>query len=151
MSLIKLILPNAKIIDARRKPLACCFSNFVQLFARGQPFTYGFENIARYYADYLRIMDFWDEVLPGKVLRVQYESVVADFESEVRRILDYLGLEFEQGCIDFYESDRPVRTASSEQVRQPLYSDALEHWRNFEPDLDELKQALGPVLERYPV
>ena len=151
IGMISLMLPNAKIIDARRKPLACCFSNFVQLFARGQPFTYGFENIARYYTDYLRLMDHWDEVLPGKVLNVQYEDVVADFESQVRRILDFLELDFEQDCINFHESDRPVRTASSEQVRQPLYSDALEHWRNFEPDLDELKQALGPVLERYPV
>ena len=151
IGMISLMLPNAKIIDARRKPLACCFSNFVQLFARGQPFTYGFENIARYYTDYLRLMDHWDEVLPGKVLNVQYEDVVADFESQVRRILDFLELDFEQDCINFHESARPVRTASSEQVRQPLYSDALEHWRNFEPDLDELKQALGPVLERYPV
>ena len=151
IGMISLILPNAKIIDARRKPMACCFSNFVQLFARGQPFTYGFENIARYYADYLRIMDHWDELLPGKVLRVQYEDVVTDFDNQVNRILDFLGLEFEQNCIDFYESDRPVRTASSEQVRQPIYSGALEHWRNFEPDLDELKQALGPVLDRYPI
>jgi hypothetical protein len=151
VGMISLILPNAKIIDARRKPMACCFSNFVQLFASGQRFTYGFENIARYYRDYLRVMDHWDEVLPGKVLRVQYEDVVTDFENQVMRILDYLGLEFEQACMKFHESDRPVRTASSEQVRQPLYSDALEHWRNFEPDLDELKKALGPVLDRYPV
>ena len=151
VGMISLILPNARIIDARRKPMACCFSNFVQLFASGQRFTYGFENIARYYRDYLRVMDHWDEVLPGKVLRVQYEDVVTDFETQVRRILEFLGLEFEQECIDFHESDRPVRTASSEQVRQPLYSDALEHWRKFEPDLDELKQALGPVLERYPI
>ena len=151
IGMISLILPNARIIDARRKPLACCFSNFVQLFARGQPFTYGFENIARYYSDYLRIMDHWDDLLPGKVLLVQYEDVVADLEYQVGRILDFLGLEMEQNCIDFHESDRPVKTASSEQVRQPIYNEALEHWRNYEPDLDELKQALGPVLERYPL
>lgn len=151
IGMIGLILPNAKIIDARRKPMACCLSNYVQLFARGQPFTYGLENIARYYSDYLQLMDHWDEVLPGKVLRVQYEEVVADIETQATRIMEFLGLDLEQNCLDFFKSDRPVKTASSEQVRQPIYTAGLEHWRHFEPYLDELKQALGPVLNRYPL
>lgn len=151
IGMISLILPNAKIIDARRKPMACCFSNFVQLFARGQPYTYGLDNIAGYYQAYLRLMDHWDDVLPGKVLRVQYEEVVADIENQVKRILDFLGLELEQNCLDFYKTDRAVMTASSQQVRQPIYTAGLEHWRHFEPYLDELKNHLGPVLERYPI
>ena len=151
IGMISLILPNAKIIDARRNPMACCFSNFVQLFARGQPYTYGLDNIAGYYQAYLRLMDHWDDVLPGKVLRVQYEEVVADIENQVKRILDFLGLELEQNCLDFYKTDRAVMTASSQQVRQPIYTTGLEHWRHFEPYLDELKNHLGPVLERYPI
>ena len=151
IGMISLILPNAKIIDARRNPMACCFSNFVQLFARGQPYTYGLDNIAGYYQAYLRLMDHWDDVLPGKVLRVQYEEVVADIENQVKRILDFLGLELEQNCLDFYKTDRAVMTASSQQVRQPIYTAGLEHWRHFEPYLDELKNHLGPVLERYPI
>jgi len=151
IGLIHLILPNAKIIDARRHPMAACFSGFTQLFARGQPFTYGLSNIGRYYRNYVQLMDHWDEVLPGKVLRVQYEDVVADTEAQVRRVLDYCELPFETGCLEFYQTKRAVRTASSEQVRQPIYSGALEHWRNYEEHLDELKDALGPVLERYPI
>ncbi len=150
IGLIHLILPNAKIIDARRHPMAACFSGFTQLFARGQPFTYGLSNIGRYYRGYVELMDHWDEVLPGKVLRVQYEDVVADTEAQVRRLLDYCELPFEESCLQFYETDRAVRTASSEQVRQPIYSGALEHWRNYEQHLDELKDSLGPILDRYP-
>jgi tetratricopeptide (TPR) repeat protein len=150
IALIKLILPNAKIIDARRHPMACCFSGFKQHFAEGQEFTYGLENMGTYYRDYVRLMDHWDDVLPGQILRVQYEDVVADTETQVRRVLDYLGLPFEQACLDFHKTKRSVRTASSEQVRQPIYKSGLEQWRNFEPWLDPLKEALGDVLERYP-
>ena len=145
VGLISLILPNAKIIDARRHPMAACFSGYTQLFARGQPFTYSLTDVGRYYCDYVGVMNHWDDVLPGKVLRVQYEDVVADTETQVRRMLDFCGLEFEEGCLQFHETERPVRTASSEQVRQPIYSAALEHWRNYESHLDELKTALAPV------
>ena len=152
IGLINLILPNAKIIDARRHPMACCFSGFKQHFAEGQEFTYGLENIGTYYKDYVALMDHWDDVLPGKILRVQYEDVVADTEAQVRRILDYLELPFEQACVDFHKTKRSVRTASSEQVRQPIFKSGLEQWRNFEPWLDPLKQALGPeILKRYPI
>jgi predicted Zn-dependent protease len=151
VGLIQVILPNAKIIDARRHPMASCFSGFTQLFATGQSFTYGQANIGRYYRDYVELMDHWDEVLPGKVLLAQYEETVADTEAQVRRILDHCGLPFEEACLEFHKTERAVRTASSEQVRQPIYSAGLEHWRNFEPWLDELKQSLGPVLARYPV
>lgn len=152
IALIKLILPNAKIIDARRHPMACCFSGFKQLFAEGQEFTYGLEQIGTYYKDYVALMDHWDNVLPGEILRVQYEDVVADTETQVRRILDYLGLPFEQACLDFHKTKRSVKTASSEQVRQPIYKSGLEQWRHFEPWLDPLKAALGPeILSRYPI
>jgi len=151
IGLIALILPRAKIIDARRHPMAACFSGFTQLFARGQSFTYGLKNVGRYYRDYVDLMDHWDEMLPGRVHRVQYESMVTDTENQVRRMLDYCGLDFEESCLEFYKTDRAVRTASSEQVRQPIYSGALEHWRNFESQLDDLKEALGPVLDRYPL
>ncbi len=151
IGLISLILPNAKIIDARRHPMAACFSGFTQLFARGQTFTYGLSNIGRYFRDYVDLMDHWDKVLPGKVLRVQYEEMVSDTGNQVHRMLDHCGLEFEDNCLQFYKTDRAVRTASSEQVRQPIYSAAMEHWRNYEPHLDKLKEALGPVLERYPI
>ncbi len=151
VGLIHLILPNAKIIDARRHPMAACFSGFTQLFARGQRFTYGLTNIGSYYRDYVAVMDHWDLVLPGRVLLVQYEDVVADAEAQIRRILDYCDLPFEEACLQFHQTERAVRTASSEQVRQPIYSGALEHWRNFESHLDELKDSLGPVLERYPI
>ena len=151
IALIKLILPNAKIIDARRHPMACCFSGFKQHFAEGQEFTYGLENVGQYYRDYVELMDHWDKVLPDQILRVQYEDVVDDTETQVRRILDYLGLPFEQACVDFHKTKRSVRTASSEQVRQPIFKSGLEQWKNFEPWLGPLKDTLGPVLERYPI
>ncbi len=143
IGLIHLILPKAKIIDARREPMACCFSNFKQLFASGQEFTYGIEDIAHYYRRYVELMAFWDEALPGKVLRVSHEKVVEDLEGNVRRILDFCGLSFESGCLEFYKTERSVRTASSEQVRRPIFSDGLDQWRNFEPWLTPLKQALA--------
>lgn len=151
IGLIQLMLPNAKIIDARRHPMACCFSGYKQLFATGQEFTYGLEEIGQYYRDYVELMDHWDNVLPGKVLRVQYENVVADIECEVTRLLEFCGLPYEQSCVEFYQTERSVRTPSSEQVRQPIYTSGLEQWRNFEPWLDPLKEALGPVLDRYPI
>ena len=149
IGLIKLILPNAKIIDARREPMACCFSGFKQLFAEGQEFTYGLEEAGRYYRGYVELMDHWDRVLPGEILRVQYEDVVADLETQVRRILDFCGLPFEQACLDFHATERAVRTASSEQVRQPINTKGIEQWRHFEAHLEPLKQALGPALETY--
>jgi len=138
--LIKRILPNATIIDARREPLAACFANFKQLFAQGQEFTYSQEDIANYYADYIRLMDHWHSILPGQVLTVQYEEVVEDLETQVRRILDHCGLPFEEACLRYYEKDRAVRTASSEQVRQPIYRDAMKQWENYEAHL-------GPMVE----
>ena len=150
LGLIHLILPNAKIIDARRHPLGCCFSCFKQHFARGQPFTYGLEDVGRYYADYVRLMAHFDALLPGRVHRVIYERMVADLQSEVRDLLAFCGLPFEEACLRFYENDRAVRTASSEQVRQPIFTDAVEHWQNFEPWFGPLKAALGPVLDAYP-
>jgi tetratricopeptide (TPR) repeat protein len=142
IALIKLILPNAKIIDARRHPMSCCFSGFKQLFGEGQQFSYDLTDIGHYYRSYVELMDHWDKALPGHILRVQYEDVVADLETQVRRILDFCGLEFEQGCIDFYRNKRAVRTPSSEQVRQPIYQSGLEQWRNYETHLGPLKQAL---------
>ncbi len=150
VALIQLMLPNAKIIDARRHPLACCFSNFKQHFARGQNFSYGLDDIGRYYRDYVELMAHFDAVLPGRICRVHYENMVQDTESEVRRVLAYCGLPFEEGCLRFFENDRPVRTASSEQVRQPIYKEGVDHWRHFETWLGPLKDALGPVLEQYP-
>ncbi len=142
IGLIHLILPNAKIIDARREPMACCFSAFKQLFAEGQEFSYSLDDLGRYYRGYVDLMDHWDRVLPGKVLRVQYEDVVEDLEGQVRRILDYLGLPFEDACLRFHETGRAVRTASSEQVRRPIGREGLEAWRPFEQWLGELKVAL---------
>jgi tetratricopeptide (TPR) repeat protein len=150
MGLIHLILPRAKIIDARRHPLAACFSGFKQHFARGQLFSYGLDDIGRYYRDYVDLMSHFDSVLPGRVHRVIYERMVEDTEAEVRRLLDYCGLPFEPACLRFYENDRAVRTASSEQVRRPIFKDAVDHWRNYEPWLDPLKAALGSVLDSYP-
>jgi len=145
IGLIQLILPNAKIIDARREPMACCFSNFKQLFASGQEFTYGIEDIARYYRLYVDLMDHWDRVTPGRILRVQHEEVVEDLEGNVRRILDFCGLDFEPACLEFYRTERSVRTASSEQVRQPIFKEGLDHWRHFEPWLGPLRSALGSL------
>lgn len=150
LGLIHLSLPNAKIIDARRHPLACCFSGFKQHFAEGQNFSYSLTDIGRYYRDYVEFMAHFDSVLPGRVHRVFYESLVADTESEIRRLLDYCGLPFESSCLRFYENSRAVRTASSEQVRRPIFRDGVDHWRNFEKWLEPLKRALGPVLEQYP-
>ena len=142
IGLIQMILPNAKIIDARRHPMATCFSGFKQLFAAGQTFTYGQENIARYFSDYARLMTHWDAVLPGRVLTVKYESVIDNVEAEVRRILDYCGLPFEAGCLAFHETQRAVRTASSEQVRQPIYTDAVEQWQHYAPFLAPMEAEL---------
>jgi hypothetical protein len=141
--LIHLMFPNAKIIDARREPMACCFGNFKQLFASGQQFTYSFEDIARYYRKYEELMSHWDAVLPGRVLRVQHEDVVADLDASVRRILDFCGLDLEPGCVDFHRTRRTVHTASSEQVRRPINRDGLDQWRHYEPWLGPLKEALG--------
>jgi tetratricopeptide (TPR) repeat protein len=149
IGLIHLILPNAKIIDARRDPMSCCFSNLKQLFAQGQEFTYSIEDIARYYRTYLEVMEHWDRVLPGRVLRVQHEDVVEDLEGSVARILDYCGLPFEEGCIEFHKTKRSVRTPSSEQVRQPIFKDGLEQWKNYEAWLEPLKAALGDATTRY--
>ncbi len=150
IGLIHLILPRAKIIDARRHPLGCCFSGFKQHFARGQHFTYSLEDIGRYYHDYVELMAHFDTVLPGRVHRVLYESMVEDTENEVRRLLEYCGLPFEPACLRFYENERAVRTASSQQVRQPIFRGGLDQWRHYEPWLQPLKTALGPVLDRYP-
>jgi tetratricopeptide (TPR) repeat protein len=149
LGLIHLMLPRAKVIDARREPMACCFSNLKQLFARGQEFTYSIEDIARYYRTYLELMRHWNRVLPGWVLRVQHEDVVDDLEGNVRRILDFCGLQFEPQCVEFHKTQRSVRTASSEQVRQPLNREGLDQWKNFEPWLEPLKVALGDALTRY--
>jgi tetratricopeptide (TPR) repeat protein len=149
IGLIRLMLPKAKIIDARREPMACCFSNFKQLFAQGQEFTYSIEDIARYYRTYLDLMGHWDEVLPGRVLRLHYEDVVADLEGSVRRLLDYCGLDFEPACLEFHKTQRSVRTPSSEQVRQPIFRDGLDSWRAYAPWLGSLETALGDALVRY--
>ena len=148
IGLIHLILPNAKIIDARRHPMACGFSGYKQLFAEGQEFTYDLADMGQYYRDYVELMDHWDEVLPGKVLRVQYEDVVGDLETQVRRILDHCGLEFEPGCLRFHRTERAVRTPSSEQVRRPIFTSGLDYWRNYEPWLGPLKDALGEGVRR---
>lgn len=146
IGLIHLMLPNAKIIDARREPMACCFSNFKQLFAAGQDFTYSLEDIARYYRTYVELMEHWDSVLPGKILRVHHEDVVNDLESNVRRILEFCELPFEESCLSFHKTVRSVRTASSEQVRKPIFRDGLEQWRNFEPWLGPLKDQLEGLV-----
>jgi len=147
---IHLALPNAKIIDARRHPLACGFSAFKQQFARGQNFSYSLEDIGRYYRDYVALMAHFDAVLPGRIHRVIYERMVTDTEAEVRRLLDYCGLPFEDACLRFFENERPVRTASSEQVRRPIYREGVDHWRHYASWLEPLERALGPVLDAYP-
>lgn len=152
VGLIHLLLPNAKIVDARRHPMAGCFSCYKQLFARGQTFTYDLDKLGRYYRDYMILMDHWDAVLPGRVHRVQYEDMVENTEAGIRSLLAYCGLEFEEQCLRFFETERAIRTPSAEQVRRPVYREGLEHWRHYEQHLDPLKQALGPaVLDRYPV
>ena len=144
------VLPNAKIIDARRHPLGCCFSNFRQHFARGQDFSYDLSDLGRYYSDYVRHMAHVDAVLPGKVHRVIYERMVDDTEAEVRSLLDFCGLDFDPACLEFYKTDRAIRTPSSEQVRQPIYRDSTDEWRKYEAHLEPLKKALGDVLDAYP-
>ena len=142
VAFIKTILPNATIIDARRQPMAACFANFKQLFARGQEFTYSLEDIGRYYADYLRLMNHWHGVFPGGLLTVQYEDVVENLDTQVRQLLSHAGLQFEEACLHYYEKDRAVRTASSEQVRQPIYRDALNLWEHYLPHLGALESLL---------
>jgi tetratricopeptide (TPR) repeat protein len=149
IGLIHLMLPNAKIIDARRDPMSCCFSNLKQLFAQGQEFTYSIEDIARYYRTYLDLMSHWDRVLPDRILRVRHEDVVNDLEGSVRRILNHCGLDFEAACVDFHETRRSVRTPSSEQVRQPINRDGLDQWKRFEIPLEPLRHALGTALVDY--
>jgi tetratricopeptide (TPR) repeat protein len=150
IGLIQLILPNARIIDARRHPLACCLSGFKQHFASGQNYTYSLSDIGHYYRGYVELMVHYDAVLPGRIHRVFHEAMIDDTEAEIRRLLDYCGLPFDERCLRFFENDRPVRTASSEQVRRPINRDGVDVWRHYEPWLDPLKQALGPVLESYP-
>lgn len=149
VGLIRLILPNAKIIDARRHPMACCFSAFKQHFAHGQRFSYDLRDLGRYYADYVRLMAHFDEAAPAAVHRVHYEDMVSDPEGETRRLLAFLDLPFEPECLQFHANARAVRTASSEQVRQPLYDSALGHWRNYETWLGPLRESLGPALDSY--
>jgi tetratricopeptide (TPR) repeat protein len=149
VGLIHLALPNAKIIDARRHPLDVCIANYRQLFAKGKNHAYDLNECAEYYLDYVRVMDHWDKVLPGRVLRVDYEDMVADVESEVRRLLSYCDLPFEDACLDFHKTERAVNTASSEQVRVPIYSDAIEFWKNYEPWLDDVKLILEPALSEH--
>ena len=150
IGLIRLMLPNARIVDVRRHPLGCCVSAFRQHFAGGFDFAYDLADLGRYYADYVALMAHYDAVLPGHVHRVIYEDLVADTEAEVRRLLAYLGLPFDAACLRFFENRRPVATPSSEQVRRPIFTDARGPWRQFEPWLDPLKAALGPVLAAYP-
>jgi hypothetical protein len=150
IGLIRLALPNAKIIDVRRHPMACCFSGFKQHFARGQRYTYSLEEIGAYYRDYAALMSHFDAVLPGKIHRVIYENLVEDTEAEIRRLLEFCGLPFENQCLRFHENARAVRTASALQVRRPIFRAGLNQWRLFERWLEPLRQALGPVLDAYP-
>jgi len=149
IGLIRLMLPNAKIIDARRDPMSCCFSNLKQLFASGQEFAYSSEDIARYYRTYLDLMAHWDAVIPGYVLRVQHEDVINDLEGSVRRILDFCGLDFEPACVEYHRNQRSVRTPSSEQVRQPIFRDGIDQWRHYAPWLGRLREVLGDAIYRY--
>ena len=149
IGLIQLILPNATVIDVRRHPMDACFSTYRQYFAQGQSFSYDLADLGRYYRAYLALMDHWDAVLPGKVLHVQYESLVGDPERVIRTMLTHCGLPFEPGCLRFHETRRPVRTASAEQVRQPLYASAIGYWRRFEQELEPLRASLGACLERF--
>ncbi len=146
---IYLMFPHAKIIDARREPMACCFGNLKQLFSRGQEFAYSVEDIGRYYRTYLELMEHWDAALPGRVLRVHHEDVVDDLERSVRNILDFCELPFEPACIEFHRTERSIRTASSEQVRQPIFREGLDQWRRYEAWLGPLRDVLGDALVRY--
>jgi hypothetical protein len=149
IGLIHLMLPNATIIDVRREPMSCCVSNLKQFYARGQEFCYGIDDIARYYRTYLELMRHWNQVLPGRVLRVSYEDMVDDLDASVRRILAHCGLEFDPACLAFHRSRRVVNTPSSEQVRQPIFRNGLSQWRRFDPWLDPLREALGDAIVRY--
>lgn len=149
IGLIHLMLPNAKIIDARREPMACCFGNFKQLFSGGQEFSYSMGDMAHYYRNYLELMRHWSEALPGRVLTVQHEDLVENLESTVRRMLDFCGLQFESACLKFYETVRNVRTASSEQVRQPISREVIDQWKNYEPWLVPLNEGLGDAVFTY--
>ena len=146
IGLIHLILPNAKIIDARRYPLDCCFSMFKQLFAQGQEFTYGLEEAGSYYNMYVKLMNHWDKVLPNKILRVNNEDIIDDLEGQVIRMLDFLELPFEESCITFYETDRSVRTASSEQVRKPINKSGMDRWKPYAKNLKKLISNLDEEL-----
>jgi predicted Zn-dependent protease len=150
IGLIRLMLPSAKIIDARRHPMACCFSGFKQNFAQGQRYTYSLEDIGRYYRAYVELMAHFDEVLPGRIHRVVHENLIEDTEAEVRRLLEFCGLPFEPATLTFYDNDRAVRTASSQQVRKPIYREGMGQWRNYEPWLGPLRESLGEVLTTYP-
>jgi tetratricopeptide (TPR) repeat protein len=150
VGLIQLILPNAKIINARRHPLDSCMGSFKQLFFKGQAFTYDLVEIGEYYLEYQRVMDHWHELLPGRILDVQYEEMVMDQENQTRRLIDFCGLPWDEGCLRFYETDRAVNTASSEQVRQPIYSKSLNSWRRFEQELQPLIEVLEPLLMKLP-
>jgi tetratricopeptide (TPR) repeat protein len=149
IGLIKRILPNAKIIDARRHPLSCTFSCFKQLFAEGQEFSYHLEDLGHYYRDYVGLMNFWHQCLPNEILHIQYEDVVDDLETQVRRILAHCNLPFEEACLNFWETERAVKTPSSEQVRQPIFKSGVENWQDFEVHLNPLKQALGKTLHEF--
>jgi len=142
IGLIKLILPNAKIIDIRRSSMSACFSCYKQLFAEGQEFTYDFKDLAGYYNNYVELMDHWNNVLPNQILSIDYENLVNNFEESVHSILDYCNLDFEESCLSFYKSKRSVRTPSSEQVRQPIYKSGLDYWKNYESYLGDLKKDL---------
>jgi tetratricopeptide (TPR) repeat protein len=150
VDLIHLMLPNARIIDIRRHPMACSYANFTMSFAHAPPVSYCLSDIGRFYVDYVRLMDHFDHVLPGRICRIYYEVLVTNLEAEVRRILEFLGLPFERGCLEFYKNDRALNSYSNEQVRSPIFTGGLEHWRNYEPWLSPLKAALGPVLDAYP-
>jgi len=150
IGLIRLALPNARIIDARRHPMACCFSGFKQNFAQGQRYTYSLEDIGRYYRDYAELMAHFDEVLPGRIHRVIHENLVDDTEAEVRRLFEFCRLPFEPATLRFYDNERAVRTASSQQVRKPIYREGMDQWRHYEPWLGSLQHSLGEVLTAYP-
>ena len=148
--IMKLAIPNVKIIDARRHPLDSCFGSFKQLFASGQPFTYDLTELGEYYLQYRRLMEHWQKTLPDFVLEVNYENVVANLESEIRRLLKFCGLPFEESCLRFHETERAVKTASSEQVRRPIYSSSVNLWRNYESHIEELTHILEPLLNDLP-
>lgn len=148
--IMKLAIPNVKIIDARRHPLDSCFGSFKQLFASGQPFTYDLTELGEYYLQYRRLMEHWQKTLPGFFLEVNYEKIVADLETEIRRLLEFCGLPFEESCLRFHETERAVKTASSEQVRRPIYSSSVNLWRNYESHIEELTHILEPLLNDLP-